>query len=202
MDSDNQQVACFLGRYGLRCEPFSKDELARSKTPDFRVFQDSNLAFFCEVKSLVKDGWLDDQLSEARPGELVGGLRHDPVYNRVSNKVHVAVQQFDAVNRDRSQSNVLIFVNRDRMADYNDLRATLTGGIPLEGGGTFLGFSEYSDGRIREEKYRIDLYIWLDLWLDEKCRKRKMYFSQTQQEHYNKLLGFLRIDRILVKPMV
>jgi hypothetical protein len=202
MDSDNQQVVRFLGQYGLRCEPFSKNELARSKTPDFRVFQGSNLAFFCEVKSLIKDGWLDDQLSEARPEELVGGLRQDPIYNRVSYKVHEAVQQFDAVNRDRSQPNVLIFVNRDRMADYNDLRATLTGGIPLEEGGTFWGFSQYSDGRIREEKYRIDLYIWLDVWLDENCGKRKMYFSQAQEEHHDKLLGFLRIDRILVKPMV
>jgi hypothetical protein len=202
MDSDNQRIARFLTRYRFRCEPFSKDELTRSKTPDFRVFQGSNLAFFCEVKSIEQDRWLDDQLSEALSGELAGGLQHDPVYNRVSNKVHEAVQQFDAVNLDRTRPNVLVFVNRDRMADYNDLGATLTGGIPLERGGTFWGFSEYSDGRIREEKYRIDLYIWLDIWLDENCGKRKMYFTQAHEGHYDKLLGLLRIERAIVKQMV
>jgi len=63
------RVAEYLSRMGLRIERFSKAEMRKGRTPDFRVFAREKLAFYCEVKTAQDDEWLD-------------GERPDPTYNR------------------------------------------------------------------------------------------------------------------------
>ena len=195
MDAATLRVAKFLASFGLRCEEFAKAERNSSKTPDLRVFQGDTLVFFCEVKEVAEDTWLKQKLDKALPGEIVGGARPDPIYNRVSNKIHEAVTQLDAVNPDRKYPNVLVFLNNDRMADQNDLRAVLTGAVPLQGGGTFPGFKEYSEGRIREEKWRIDLFIWID----EKNNKPLYTFTERNVTHRDTLLKLLGVSPSMIQ---
>jgi hypothetical protein len=40
----------WLARHGLRAERFSTVEMRQSKTPDFRVFKDTELVLYCESK--------------------------------------------------------------------------------------------------------------------------------------------------------
>src|SRR5262249_31410695 len=53
------------------------------------------LKAFCEVKS-PRDDWLDDQIEAASPGQIAGGARSDPTFNRIARHVDKAASQFDA----------------------------------------------------------------------------------------------------------
>ena len=124
---DEELVVRLLQNKGLRAERFSKAERREGKTPDFRVFKDDVLKSFCEVKSVEKDAWLDKKLDAATLGEIVGGLRDDPVFNRLTDDIHKAVAQFLAVNPDAAVPNLVVFVNHDSMCDEQDVAAVLSG---------------------------------------------------------------------------
>lgn len=124
--------------------------------------RDHQVLFFCEVKTVARDEWLKQQLNAVPPGTLAGGARKDPIFNHISNKIHEAVQQFDAVNSDLKYPNVLIFVNHDDQCNFLDLVAINTGYFLAESGRKYPIYLQFSEGQIREEKYRIHLYIWID----------------------------------------
>ena len=90
MRSDEDRVSRYLEYHGLTAVRFSTHEMRASKTPDFRVLLGDRLMFFCEVKSSPRDGWLDQQLENTRPGELAGGNAYTedgdilPIYKQFS----------------------------------------------------------------------------------------------------------------------
>jgi hypothetical protein len=53
---------------------------------------------------------LEKQLENA-PWEIVGGVRHDPTFNRLADKIHHAAKQFAAVNPNHDFLHVLVFTN-------------------------------------------------------------------------------------------
>lgn len=183
MDPDEDRVKGFLESKGLAPERFTKRELRAGKTPDFRVLRDGDLQFFCEVKSSPKDRWLDEQMVEAEAGEVVGGVRDDPIFNRLTSDIHQAIKQFDAVNGGWEVPNVLALVNHDEMCGFNDLLAILTGNFYADDGVVHHIYRQFSHGRIREEKRRIDLFVWLDDY-----RPDRLLFSQTNDSHHAKLI--------------
>ena len=153
----------FLISQGFRVERFSKAETRVGKTPDFRVYQGDAFRFYCEVKSVDSDRWLDRLLDSAPPGQIVGGVRHDPRFNRLTTDIHEAVKQFDAVNPDLQHANVLIFVNNlDSNCRFLDLLSAITGNFFADTGESFPIYTAYSEGRIKNEKLRVHLYVWLD----------------------------------------
>src|SRR5262249_32731915 len=106
-----------------------------------------------------EDDWLDKRLAAAPPLTLVGGGRQDPTYNRVSGHIHGAVGQFDAVNPAMEHPNVLAIVNGEKSAGFTDLIQVFTGNAYCVSGAVIPMFREYSEGRIREEKLRVHLYL-------------------------------------------
>ena len=179
MSPSENIVADYLRSVGLAPERFPKAEVGKTRTPDFRVLQGGVLAFYCEVKNAQEDRWLDEQGKDAGPGTLYGGVRSDPIYNRVANYIHGAVGQFAAVNSDGQVPNVLAIVNEDRMAGFPDLRSVLTGNFYPVNGAPDPIFRNISEGRIREDRFRIRLYLWFDAGRD----KPHMVFSQSNPVH-------------------
>ncbi len=161
MDSE-KVVKDFLSSYGLKSEKFGKEELKNGKTPDYRVYRDDDLFGYCEVKNAEKDMWLDDKLDKAEPGEIVGGLRKDPVFNRLSAHIHKSRKQFDAVNADEELPNILSFYNEDEQSGFLDLMAVTTGNFFAEGGAVFPIYKNVSEGRVKKDIEKIHLFIWLD----------------------------------------
>ena len=153
-EAEEKMIKEFLSKKGLCAEYFNKEEKRKSKTPDFRVFKGDECAFFCEVKTI---------LSDERDG-----LRKDPIYNRLTDDIHTAVKQFDAVNPNLDNLNVLVFVNHDVNCGFNDLLGVLTGKFYSENGSSHFIYGQYSNGRIREEKNRIHLFYWKDDYLPER----------------------------------
>jgi len=56
----------YLASMGFRVERFSKSEMQKSRTPDFRFFAEEGLAFYCEVKTAQEETWLDKQQGVVR----------------------------------------------------------------------------------------------------------------------------------------
>ncbi|GAB6040370.1 hypothetical protein [Endothiovibrio diazotrophicus] len=152
MNDDEKIVKDFLESKGLTPEHFSKDKVWTGKTPDFQVFFNGEFQFFYEVKGSPEDSWLDKELEEAKPYQLVGGSRNDPIFNRLTNDIHQAIKQLDAVNGERKNPNVLALVNHDEMCGFNDLLGVLTGNYYTEDGDAHPIYSQFSHGRIRDEK--------------------------------------------------
>jgi hypothetical protein len=160
--SPEDKVKEFLEKYQLSPERFTAAEMASGKTPDFRVFNGSDLELYCEVKSPEEDTWLDDQIDTAMPGEIVGGLRNDPIFNRLTDHIHKARKQFDAANPAESFPNVLAFYNQDKNSGFLDLLAVTTGNFFSEDGSVFPIYKNYSEGRAKKDIEKIHLFIWLD----------------------------------------
>lgn len=161
-EKDEELVAFFLEEKGFKTQRFEKSETRFAKTPDLKLFRNDRLVAFCEVKTFQHDSWLDKMLENGEPGELAGGLRPDPIYNRISNAVHTAARQLDAVNSKREFLNFLTIVNRDKSAKREDLVSVLTGYWDPVHGIFDQTHTAYSEGRIRGEKRKIDLYLWLE----------------------------------------
>jgi hypothetical protein len=192
LDQGEQAAEDFLKKYGLRPERFSKVEMRRTKTPDFRVFRSYELVLYCEAKHVQRDDWLDRQMKNARPLELVGGLRPDPIFNRLTDRIHEAAKQLAAVNGNREYPNILVFANSDRTCSFADLLAVLEGNFYCEGGAAEPIYKQYSEGRIKEEKRTIDLYVWKDDWPG--CQRRESLFFNRGSKHYQTLCGLLDSD--------
>ncbi len=82
-----------FGPCGLTIDPIPR-EPGRAKTPDFKIISWRGFGGFCELKS-PRDDWLDDELEKSAPGVIVGGIRKDPTFNRLSRMVLDAVKQFE-----------------------------------------------------------------------------------------------------------
>ena len=150
---------------------------------------------YCEVKS-PRDEWLDNQLDGASPGEIVGGCRKDPTFNRLSKMIESAIKQFDAVNPDRSVPNILVFLNHDDGSHAGDMFETLTGRFLADDGTQHLTIPHVSHGRIREAKHRIDLYIWIEA----KAQGPTAYvFSESLPVHVDVLCQKLGLDKAKIQ---
>jgi hypothetical protein len=126
MDKAEPCAENYLKQHSLVTKRFSKEEQRKGKTPDFRVFQKSDLVAYCEAKHVQEDDWLDEQLEGAQPLEIVGGMRPDPIFNRLTAHIHTAAKQFAAVNPNRDYPNILFLLNPDRVCKMVDLLAVLT----------------------------------------------------------------------------
>lgn len=183
--SDEALVSGYWQGKGFTVGPYSKNEMRDLKTPDFRLSRNGVDIALCEVKSFQKDVWLENQIAGAASGELVGGLPNDPIFNRISNAVHTAVKQFESINSDHKLLNFLFLVNHDTNARPEDLDRVLTGFEDPRHGYFERTCEQFSEGRIREEKKKIDLYVWLDLLKNGRFRSgeyRVLGNSKTQSQ--------------------
>jgi hypothetical protein len=147
---DEQLVESYFHLCGLMPIRFSKQEKQRGRTPDFKVAcRAGRTRFFYEVKTIEHDPW------EA-------GGRPDPIYNRLSADIHTAVKQLDAVNPGMEFPKVLAFVNHDRSSGLLDVFTVFTGRGVDSAGNSFLLYPQFSEGRIRTEKLRLNLFLWFD----------------------------------------
>lgn len=180
LSSDEALILGYWQGKGFEAGFFSKDEMRDSKTPDFRLSRGGVEVALCEVKSFQKDAWLEEKMRSAPPDELVGGLRTDPVYNRISNSIHTAAKQFESVNSSHGLLNFMVLVNHDTSAQYKDLVSVLTGYWDPLGGCLDRTHSQFSEGRIKEEKKKIDLYVWLHVHEDGTLDKGSFFLGNPE----------------------
>lgn len=155
------------------------EEPGKQKTPDFQVLSWRGLFGFCELKSPTGDDWLGKMLTQAKPGEIVGGVQADPTFNRIDRHIRAAVKQFDAVNMAREFPNIIVFANHDPMSVPSDLYETITGHFPADDGSRIQTIPHVAN-RLLASRNRFDLCIWVD------ARKRSVegiIFVEGQPDH-------------------
>jgi hypothetical protein len=118
--------------------------------------------FVCELKDFQdvepseKDGWAITYHSD----DMVEASKASNAPNRISKHIDVAYDQLSKY----SEPKVLIFLNRSGM-DYRDLEETYRGYSIIEYGSIRIKNTyakRASEGKIRDIKSKIDLYIWID----------------------------------------
>lgn len=197
MNADEQQIMGFLRKKDLQAREFTKKERGLSKTPDFRVYKGDKFVFFCEVKTIACDDLINNLVAKAPPGKIVGYIQDDPRFNRISNKIHEAVQQFNSVNPNSQFPNVLALVNHDNACGWLDLIGVTTGQFLAEGGSQHPIYTKYSKGRIKEEKFKIDLYIWVD-----EFKREYFLFNLFEDKHLNNLCNYFGTDPKAIKNIL
>jgi hypothetical protein len=185
LNQDEQAVADFLSKRGLRVQYFSKEEAQLGKTPDFRVFRNNEFVMFCEAKHLQCDDWLCKRLDHVSPGQIAGGVRVDPIFNRLTNYVHEAVKQFTSVNPKHEHPNTLFLANSDRVSDVLDLIAVLDGMSRAESAVSI--YTRCSEGRIRKEAFTIDLFLWWNVWMNNE--PQRVWHPSIHHQRVCDLLG-------------
>lgn len=192
LSSDEAFVLGYWQKEGFEVSGFAKNDLRSMKTPDFRLSRNGVEVAYCEVKSFQRDNWLEEQLSHIPSGEVAGGLRPDPIFNRISNAIHTAFKQFESVNSDHRLMNFLFLVNHDTSARSEDLDRVLTGFENPRKGILDPTCVEFSQGRIFNEKGKVDLYVWLDV-LDGQVRSSE-YRVLGNPESRQWVCGLLGIE--------
>ncbi len=129
-------------------------------TADLQVLQNGLLVAFCELKS-PRDEWLDRSLDLANPLQIVGGMREDPIFNKIRKHANKASKQFEAVNPTRTVPNILIFVNHDNASDFGDLIETFTGLFHAADGSRHATMLDMASS-LKRAKSQIDLCVWID----------------------------------------
>jgi hypothetical protein len=191
-------VETYLSTRNLRLERFAKFERIGRRTPDFKAFRADELVFYCEVKTIQRDPWFDEVTQNCQPGTARISRRSDPTYNRLANHIHEAYEQLSSVNLTASVANVLAFVNCDRQCGVIDLHSVLSGNAYCSQTREAIpAFKQFSEGRIRDEKFSIDLYLWFSSLEDA---NPAMTFSAPESEHAVKLANLFDVDlrRLLI----
>ncbi|MDP3859810.1 MAG: hypothetical protein Q8Q73_18780 [Stagnimonas sp.] len=141
-------------------QPFSKEEKAKGKTPDFKLMKDSKLCGYCELKS-PRDDWVFEFPDDIKPGESVSKTRPSPTSNNLARQIESAVEQFDAVNPDHKLPNVLAIVNHAAGRTRSDLHITVTG-IQVPDGPRLYTLKPDRQKQVWEATRRVDLFLWID----------------------------------------
>ena len=153
----------FRDRYGIFLKKIDERDGKGGKEPDFEYIENDKRIFVCELKEYEavnpseKTGW---EVTHHSDGSIEA-TRNSNAPNKVSGSIHQAYKQLQKY----SVPKILIFLNHYPGLDVGDLDET------------YKGFGEYSigyrklidtyykrasEGKIKDEKVKIDLYIWID----------------------------------------
>jgi|SRR3989338_2828807 len=143
---DKEQTNQFFKNFGLDARLISKAEV---QTPDFGIYQNSNLFGYCELKSIIKEEWKN-------------GTRKDPTYNRIQGKIHEAVKQLKTINAKHTVPNIIVIINHEEHCGKPDLHAVLTGKFLLTQGE--VDFDARYRNRLLKNRdlSHPDLIVWID----------------------------------------
>jgi len=157
MDAE-EIIKNLLKNYDLSPEKINKSDI---KIPDFQVSKDGEIKFYCEVKNIERDRWLENLSKETEENRLYGGSRNDPIFNRITRHIHNATKQLVNFNSTKRYFNVIAFYNQDSSCGFNDLIAVTTGYFLSEDGSNHPIYKKYSEGRIKKDIENIHLFIWI-----------------------------------------
>ncbi|MGG1614575.1 hypothetical protein [Paenibacillus sp. FSL K6-2441] len=163
-------VKRFLESLGFEVKKIPESDV---KTPDYEVYLDGELVFYCEEKTLEYDDFL--------------GVKDDPTYNSISSHVHKAVKQFKSINPNRTIPNVIAFVNFDTLKNVHDLFITLTGHALLDNG-QYMKIHRVD--RVGNDLDQVDLYLWFD-----KENFTNLIWGEVHQDHHQKLSEIIDIKK-------
>lgn len=166
-----------LHSYNLCPQRFTDDELNNKQTPDFKVYKDGQLVFFCEVKSIDNSPWPDFiSIDNYEDNNIEPASRPDRTYDRIANKTYDASKQFESVNKSHNIPNVLAFVNHEKLSDFTDLVLAFDGHQASHNQVIWFVKSEIMVRLKRHTKHLPDLFIWIN---HDKAEPQFLFITQS-----------------------
>jgi hypothetical protein len=164
----------FAERYGLQLEKIDESD---RPSPDFEVLALGTRIAVLEVKTTeytglvmdldeVEDRFAEMERATGAADLLAGSLQNDNAVNRLAKKIHQGAKQLERY----AEPKVLAFVNEDDSADCSDLREALVGFLVDDDGNRHTTAALPVHERLRQDRTRIDLYFWIDLFGDPEIR--------------------------------
>ncbi len=148
MIDDKLLVIKFFKTRNIEARHFSKK--SKGKKADFELYSGNHIFGYCELKSI-----LDYKFS---------GLRHDPTYNKIQNKIHEAAKQFHSANPDHLNLNIIFFINHTKKVGWQDLWYVLTGQVTPPNQPTEPIDLRYLNRLAKKGDLTIiDYFIWVDV---------------------------------------
>jgi hypothetical protein len=156
LEDERYVRSLFAQLYALQLQKVPE---SREKTFDFELTAQRGRIAAVEVKTLVatprtpENGWV-----RTEQGFVTRG---DNSATRVGARIHDAYKQL----RTATEPKVLVFVNDETLMDFLDLQEAVNGHVIYgEGEQRFKNSTgmKIADGRIRDEKRAIDLYVWIN----------------------------------------
>lgn len=153
-----------LARFGAHVRKLPESRQEREKTADFELLVGDQRCAVMEVKRLIRtprtpeNGWtVVEHITGIRKA-----TRDDNSPRRVATIIHTAWSQLC----NYQEAKILTIVNDERLADAQDLSEAFNGFLEYRNDQGFgyrnVASAGLANGRIRELKWKIDLYIWID----------------------------------------
>ena len=150
-------------RYGLSILKIDEEGGKKGKTPDFEYCENGRRIFVCELKVFQKMKPSVDRGYEIRitSNGFIAGKDGSNVNNRISKHIAEAYKQLDKFDGVK----ILILLNYDPILYFVDLKDIINGhGVQAVDNGTIIQdiyVKRASEGKIKNIKRKIDLYIWI-----------------------------------------
>ena len=164
-----QKIKDIIEKNGYTVETFSKKQMREygRKTPDFKVYKNDMLIFFCEVKCI-----------EDFPIEMYDGkISVDKDENKVLHLINVSCNQFMSVNYNHTVPNVLAIYCERLGSDINDFKFAFEAKVTCGSGNVYHRRLTDEHIRIESKKNNIDLCLWYDEIFDN---YRTMYLKESK----------------------
>lgn len=142
----------------------------KTKTPDFKVMKNGELKGYCELKS-PRDDWIFAVPKDLKPGEIREENREDATAHALARVIGKAAAQFDAVNPDHAQPNILVIMSHARLRGPADLQLAIGGLAVPNGDRLFLPVDPNEKNfqrawekqqKLWDDARKIDLFYWID----------------------------------------
>jgi hypothetical protein len=144
--------------YGVQLKKVPESDVP---TFDYELLSDGQRVAAVEVKTLMLTPRTHDNGWERTDGGLMTRPDGDNAAKRVAALIHSAYKQLATA----TDPKVLVFVNDERLMNPLDLKEAVDGYLIYgDDVGRFKNLSgmRIAEGRIREEKTLIDLYVWIN----------------------------------------
>lgn len=149
-------------RFGITLRKIPESKTAGEKTADFELLDGDERVAVVEVKTLEHSPRTQANGWKRQYGGWMRAKDNGPA--RVAGTIHTAWKQLATYDAPK----VLVVANDDWHIDVIDLQEAIHGF--LDYGTNATGYyrnaasMKIANGRIRDEKDRIDLYVWIDRW--------------------------------------
>jgi len=188
----------FYLRYGIKLKKIDEEGGINGRTADFELIIDNHRIFVCELKEFVDVPLSEEygfKVTTTPKGTKIARKKHNAT-NRISNAIEEAYEQLSKY----SEPKILALLNFSRFMGVEDLEETYKGYrvLGVENGITLLDVyaRRASEGKIKDLKKAIDLYIWIDAsrTKDATLQEDKIFFRKVtdkgkkiKREFFNKL---------------
>jgi len=185
MKTGENIVSDWLTQLGYKPKRFTKQEMRQDKkTPDFKVYDEQSLAFYCEEKTFTQSFGYDNTPAD----EIASGLDLESTkLNRLIERSRDAIKKFSDSNPNHVIPNMIAIVNHDETF-FPDVIEELFRGYALTSDGEKIDyFPKAGRKRISEELHWVDAILVFQHIEQPPEKYEKLFYKPESVDRFDAL---------------